>query len=176
MQEYDLVLRISPQEIEQRVDQIAARINQDSAGKNLFVIGILKGSWMFCADLIRRLQMPVEIDFVRLASYGMKTETSGEIHITKDVEASIGGRDVLIVEDIVDSGSTLGWYLEYLRKFQPASVKTCALIDKCERRTVEVSLDYVCFRTETGFLVGYGLDYAERHRNLPGIYEVRFLQ
>lgn len=175
MQEYDLVLRISPQEIEQQVERIAARINQDAAGKNLLVIGILKGSWMFCADLIRRLQMPVEIDFVRLASYGMETETSGSIRITKDVETPIGGRDVLVVEDIVDSGATLAWYLGYLQKFQPASVRICALIDKCERRSVEVPLDYVCFRTDKGFLVGYGLDYAERHRNLPGIYEVQFL-
>lgn len=175
MQEYDLVLRISPQEIEQQVERIAARINQDAAGKNLLVIGILKGSWMFCADLIRRLQMPVEIDFVRLASYGMETETSGSIRITKDVETPIRGRDVLVVEDIVDSGATLAWYLGYLQKFQPASVRICALIDKCERRSVEVPLDYVCFRTDKGFLVGYGLDYAERHRNLPGIYEVQFL-
>lgn len=176
MQEYDLVLRISPQEIEQQVERIAARINQDSAGQNLFVIGILKGSWMFCADLIRHLQMPVEIDFVRLASYGMETATCGEIRITKDIETPIGGRDVLVVEDIVDSGTTLAWYVDYLRKFQPASVRICALIDKYERRSVEVPLDYVCFRTEKGFLVGYGLDYAERHRNLPGIYEVQFSQ
>lgn len=174
MQKYDLVLRISPQEIEQQVERVATRINQDLTGKNLLVVGILKGSWMFCADLMRHLQVPVEIDFVRLASYGMKAETSGEIRITKDVEVPIGGRDILVVEDIVDSGVTLAWYLGYLQTFKPASVKICALIDKYERRSVDVRLDYVCFRTEKGFLVGYGLDYAEKHRNLPAIYEVRF--
>ena len=176
MEHYRLVLRISAKELEKQVNDLAARINRDYEGKSLIVVGILKGACIFLSDLVRRLSMPVEIDFVRLASYGKGSETSGEIRLTKDVELPVEGRHVLVVEDIVDTGTTLVWFMDYLRQRQPESVKICALVDKLERREVEVPLDYVGIRVDKGFLVGYGLDFAEKHRNLPEIHEVEFLK
>ena len=132
------------------------------------------GHIVFLADLARRLEIPVQIDFVRLASYGQNANSSGSVEITKDIELPVEGRHVLVVEDIIDTGLTLAWYLDYLKKQQPASVKTCAMIDKKERREADVPLDYVGISVQSGFLVGYGLDFAEKHRNLPAIYEVRF--
>jgi hypoxanthine phosphoribosyltransferase len=176
MEHYRLVLRISAEELEKQVNDLAARINRDYEGKSLIVVGILKGACIFLSDLVRRLSMPVEIDFVRLASYGKGSETSGEIRLTKDVELPVEGRHVLVVEDIVDTGTTLVWFMDYLRQRQPESVKICALVDKLERREVEVPLDYVGIRVDKGFLVGYGLDFAEKHRNLPEIHEVEFLK
>lgn len=173
---YRLVPCFSTEELERRVGDLASRLNRDYEGKQLLVIGVLKGSWIFVSDLVRRLSMPVEIDFIRLASYGSGSSSSGEIRLTKDVELPIKGRHVLVVEDIVDTGTTLVWLLEYLQKRQPESVKICALIDKLERREVEVPLDYVGIRVDKGFLVGYGLDFAEKHRNLPAIHEVEFLE
>jgi hypoxanthine phosphoribosyltransferase len=175
MKPYRLVLRFSEAELEDRVEGLASRINQDCAGMNLVVIGVLKGCWIFLSDLVRRLSMPVEVDFVRLASYGKESQTSGEIKITKDIELPVKGRHVLVVEDIVDTGTTLVWFLEHLRRHQPESVRICVLVDKLERREVEVPLDYVGIRVDKGFLVGYGLDFAEQHRNLPAIHEVEFL-
>lgn len=176
MEDYRLVLRISAEELKKQVNDLAARINRDYEGKSLIVVGILKGACIFLSDLVRRLSMPVEIDFVRLASYGKSSETSGEIKLTKDVELPVEGRHVLVVEDIVDTGTTLVWFIDYLRQRQPESVKICALVDKLERREVEVPLDYVGIRVDKGFLVGYGLDFAEKHRNLPEIHEVEFLE
>jgi hypoxanthine phosphoribosyltransferase len=131
---------------------------------------------VFVADLARRLTVPVEVDFVRLASYGKGSETSGEVRITKDLELPVRGRHVLVVEDIVDTGLTLDWYLRHLKHLDAASVKLCAFLDKVERREVDVPLDYVGIQVPEGFLVGYGLDFAEKHRNLGGIYEVEFLE
>jgi hypoxanthine phosphoribosyltransferase len=175
MEPYRLVLRITAEELEQQVKDLADRINRDYEGQSLIVIGILKGACIFLSDLVRRLSMPVEIDFVRLASYGKGSQTSGEIRITKDIELPVEGRHVLVVEDIVDTGTTLVWFTDYLRRRRPASVRICALVDKLERREVEVPLDYVGIRVDKGFLVGYGLDFAEQHRNLPDIHEVEFL-
>lgn len=174
MQSYQLVERISPDELQQRLNDLAARINRDYEGKSLVLVGILKGAFIFLADIARRLSSPVEIDFVRLSSYGNKAETSGSITITKDLELDVKDRHVLIVEDIVDTGITLNWYLERLKAGGAASVRVCALIDKMERRKVEVPIDYVGLHLTEGFLVGYGLDFSEKHRNLPGIYEVKF--
>ena len=174
MEPYRLVPRISAEEVEKQVNDLAFLINRDYEGKSLVVIGVLKGACIFLSDLVRRLSVPVEIDFVRLASYGKGSETSGEIKITKDVELPVEGRHVLVVEDIVDTGTTLVWFLDYLQRRQPESVKICALVDKLERREIEVPLDYVGIRVDKGFLVGYGLDFAEKHRNLPGIHEVEF--
>jgi len=174
MKDYQLVSRVSAEELDKQLDELADRINRDYEGKCLLLIGILKGAFMFLADLARRISLPVEVDFVRLTSYGNKTESSGVIRITKDVEMDIQGKHVLVVEDIVDTGTTLAWYLDHLQNYQPESVKVCALIDKLERRETEVPIDYVCLRLEKGFLVGYGLDFSEKHRNLPGIYEVEF--
>jgi hypoxanthine phosphoribosyltransferase len=171
---YQLVERVSPERLDACVDQLAERINQDYSGKSLVLIGILKGAFIFMADLARRLSVPLTLDFARLASYGEKTQTCGSVRITKDIEISIEGRHVLVVEDIVDTGITLKWYLGHLKSLCPESVRVCALIDKTERRKVEISVDYVGMCLEGGFLVGYGLDFSEKHRNLPAIYEVVF--
>ena len=169
MEEYRLVPRISAEELDNLVSELAFRINRHYEGKSLIIIGILKGACIFLSDLVRRLSVPVEIDFVRLASYGKESVTSGKITITKDLELSVEGRHVLVVEDIVDTGTTLVWFLDYLRQLQPESVKICALVDKVERREIEVPLDYVGIRVDKGFLVGYGLDCDEKFRNLPDI-------
>jgi hypoxanthine phosphoribosyltransferase len=176
MRNYRLVPCISAEKLAKEVHELATRINRDYEGKSLIVIGVLKGSWIFVSDLVRQLSMPVEIDFVRLASYGKGSVTSGEITITKDVELPVEGRHLLVVEDIVDTGVTLAWLMDHLRERRPESVKLCTLLDKLERRQVEVPLDYVGIRVDKGFLVGYGLDFAERHRNLPEILEVEFLE
>ncbi len=174
MGNYQLSERFSSGEISRCVDLLAERINRDYKGKNLVLIGILNGAFIFMADLARRLDLAVKVDFVRLASYGDKTSTSGNVRITKDVELALQGYHVLIVEDIVDSGVTLRWLLDHVSNLRPESVKICALIDKRERREVEVPVDYVGITVDSGFLVGYGLDFSENHRNLPAIYEVVF--
>jgi len=174
MENYRLVPLISSEELVKCVDDLALRINRDYEGKSLIVVGILKGSFIFLADLVRKLAPALTLDFVRLASYGDQSETSGIVRMTKDLEVSVHGRHVLVVEDIVDTGITLKWFLDHLQHLEPESVKVCALIDKSERRRVNLSLDYVGISLEKGFLVGYGLDYSERHRNLPAIYEVLF--
>lgn len=160
----------SREDIDRRVRDLAARISQDYAGRNPVLVGVLKGVFIFMADLVRALEFPVEVDFVRLRSYGGGTETSGEVQITKDVELTLQDRHVLIVEDIVDTGLTLAFLKEHLASHQAASVKICCLIDKKERREVEVPLDYVGFVVEKGFLVGYGLDCGEQQRTLPEIF------
>ncbi len=171
---YHLSPCIAAEELEKHVNRLADEINRDYADKHLVLVGVLKGSIVFLADLMRRLSMPVEIDFVRMSSYGMGAESSGTVHISKDVEVSIQDHHVLIVEDIIDTGYTLKYLVEQLASRNPKSVKVCALIDKYERRKVDFQADYVGLRLEKGFIVGYGLDYAERHRNLPAIYEVQF--
>lgn len=165
-------LLLSREKIARRVGELADQISRDYAGQDLLLVGILKGAFIFLADLVRALEFPVEVDFVRLMSYGAGTETSGEVHITKDVEVPLKGRQVLVVEDIVDAGLTLDFLLGHLASYQPASLKICCLIDKRERRQVEVPLDYVGFTVAKGFLVGYGLDCGEKLRTLPDIYEI----
>jgi hypoxanthine phosphoribosyltransferase len=165
MEGYELIPRVKAEDLQKRLDELADEINRDYEGKSLIAIGVLKGAFMFLADLVRRLSIPVTVDFVRLASYGDSSQTSGTIKITKDIELPIEGRN---------TGLTLDWYLHRLQSYRPASVKVCALIDKFERRQVEVPIDYAGIRMEKGFLVGFGLDFSEKHRNLPGIYEVRF--
>ncbi len=163
---------ISREAIAARVGELAAQISRDYIDKNPLLIGILKGSFIFLADLARALDFPVQVDFVRLRSYGAGTKTSGEVHITKDVELTVKDRHVLVVEDIVDAGLTLDFLLGHLASYQPASLKICCLIDKKERRQVEVPLDYIGFTIEKGFLVGYGLDSGEKFRTLPDVYEI----
>ena len=163
---------LSRAEIAEHVHTLAWRISQDYAEKDLVVIGILKGAFIFLADLVRELTIPVEIDFVRLASYGSDTSSSGHVQITKEIELDISGRHVLIVEDIIDSGLTIAYLLDYLKQFRPKSIRLCALIDKTERREVKISTHYVGHVIERGFLVGYGLDFGEKYRALPEIYHL----
>ncbi len=163
---------ISAEEIGRRIGELGEEISRDYRGKELVLVGILKGAFIFTADLARALTIPVEIDFVRLASYGSSTTSSGFVRITKDIESDIRGRHVLVVEDIVDTGHTLKYLQDVLGLHGPASVKICCLIDKKERREVDISVDYVGFHVPRGFLVGYGLDYNEAYRHLPGIYHL----
>jgi hypoxanthine phosphoribosyltransferase len=163
---------ISREDIARRVEELAGQISRDYAHRDLVVVGVLKGAFIFLADLVRALPFPVEVDFVRLKSYGAGTTSSGEINITKDVEDPLKDRDVLIVEDIVDLGLTLDFLRKHLLTHHPRSLKICCLIDKRERRRVEVPLDYTGFVVEKGFLVGYGLDCGEKNRTWPEVYEL----
>jgi len=163
---------ITREAIARRVTELAEQISRDYAGRDLVMVGVLKGVFIFMADLVRALEFPVEVDFVRLFSYGAGTATTGEVHITKDVELSLKDRDVIIVEDIVDTGLTMDFLVRHLARHQPRSLRICCLIDKKERREVEVYLDYVGFVVEQGFLVGYGLDCGEQQRTLPEIYVI----
>lgn len=163
----------SREAIQHRIDALAKDIDRDYLGKELIVIGVLKGAFIFMADLIRALQVPSKVDFVRLASYGAGCVSSGQIAISKDIEIDIRGRNVLIVEDIVDSGLTLSFLVELLRQREPASVRVCAFLDKRGRRQVPFEADYVGFSMDDGFVIGYGLDYNEQARFLPDVYIVK---
>jgi hypoxanthine phosphoribosyltransferase len=162
----------SRDQIADAVRTLAARISADYAGKEPLVVGVLKGSFIFMADLIRALTVPVKVEFVRLASYGSGRDTSGEVSVVQPLGRSIKGEDVLVVEDIVDRGLTLNLLLEQLRADGPASLRLCALLDKASRRRVPVQIDYLGFAVSDRFLVGYGLDWAERYRHLPDIHAV----
>jgi len=155
--------------IRQRVDELAAQISGDYAGRDLVVVGILKGAFIFMADLIRAITVPCRIDFVRLASYGSGSLSSGKVRITKDLEIEIAGCHVLIVEDIIDTGFTLAFLDRVLRERRPASLKVCALLDKKERRQAPFTADYVGFAIPDRFVVGYGLDYGEQYRFLADV-------
>lgn len=168
----ELVEILAPDVIATRVQELGKRISDDYRGKPLVIVGILKGAFIFLADLIRSIKNDVIVDFVRLKSYGSKLESLGQVSITKDIETDIEGKDVLVVEDIVDTGYTIKYLHDILRLHNPASISICCLIDKKERRKVDVSPTYVGFDVPHGFLVGYGLDYDERYRNLPGIYHL----
>jgi len=172
MNKHEKRVVFTAEEIARQVKLLASRISEDYEGKEVVLIGVLKGAFIFLADLVRQLTIPVQLDFIRVASYGTGTESSGKIRITTDVELDLRGRDVLIVEDIVDSGLTTAFLKEHLANKKPRSVKICALLDKRERRTVSIPLEYVGLQLEKGFVVGYGLDCNEGNRQLPGIYEL----
>jgi hypoxanthine phosphoribosyltransferase len=157
------------QEIEVAVRRLASEISQDYRHKNPLLLGILTGSFVFLADLIRHLDFPLEVDFIGLSSYGSDTQTSGKIKVVKKLETPVRDRDVLVVEDIVDSGFTTAFLLDYLQKQKPSSVKICTLSDKPSRREVTVNIDYLGFTVPNRFLVGYGLDANQKFRNLPDI-------
>jgi hypoxanthine phosphoribosyltransferase len=163
-----------PKEIVQgRVRELAGQISRDYAGRELLIVGVLNGAFIFMADLIRSLAIPCRIDFVRLASYGCGSVSSGEVRITKDLETPITGKDVLIVEDIVDTGLTLSRLVEMLRERQPETLRVCAFLDKAGRRLVPFTADYVGFPIPDHFVVGYGLDYNEKFRFLPDVCILR---
>lgn len=167
-----LVLLYTRDEIAQRVRELAASISADYVGSDLVLIGILRGAFVFLADLVRQLSIPVKVDFVGAASYGSRSQTSGEVAITKELQIPVSGRELLLVEDIEDTGTTLLTIQNKLNELGPRSIKVCTLIDKRERRLVDLPLDYVGFTISKGFIVGYGIDYAEQYRQLPDIYRI----
>lgn len=158
---------ISEEEIQAKVKEIGKQISQDYQGKNLMMVSVLKGSVLFMADLMRAIDIHVAIDFMAVSSYGSGTKTSGVVRIIKDLDMPLEDYDILIVEDILDSGLTLSYLLEYIGRKNPKSIKIATLLDKPERRRVDVYPDYKCFSVPDEFVVGYGLDYAEKYRNLP---------
>jgi len=158
---------VQPDELARRVRELGAEISRDYEGRDLLLIGVLKGAIFFLSDLMRSLEVNCEVDFMAVASYGSATESSGVVRILKDLDAAIEGRDVLIVEDIVDSGLTLQYLLRNLGARGPATLEVCALLTKPARRRVDLSPRYVGFEIPDRFVVGYGLDHAERYRNLP---------
>ncbi len=167
--DYKIIEKISEKRIHQEVRRIAKDIVSEYQNKEPVLIGVLNGVFVFFADLIREISIPIKIDFVRLASYGSKNVSSGKIVLTKDVELSIEGKPVIIVEDIIDTGLTLTYLVSHIKKRRPESVKICTLINKIERREKKINIDYWGFDIKEGFIVGYGLDYNERFRHLPYI-------
>ncbi len=158
---------VQQDDLAHRVRELGEQISRDYDGRELLLVGVLKGAVFFLSDLMRHLTVPCEVDFMAVSSYGSSTDSSGVVRILKDLDAAIEGRDVLIVEDIVDSGLTLSYLSRILEARDPASVAVCALLTKPDRRTVDMAIEYVGFEIPNEFVIGYGLDYAERYRNLP---------
>jgi hypoxanthine phosphoribosyltransferase len=170
MMEQDILeVLFSEEQLDKRVSEIAAEINRDYAGKNLILVSVLRGSFVFMADLVRKIELPCLIDFMSVSSYGKGSTSSGQVQITKDLSEDISGMDVIVVEDILDSGNTLSYLLRLLEQRHPASIRLCTLLDKPERRVKPVEVHYSGFTIPDAFVVGYGLDYAEKYRNLPYI-------
>ncbi len=165
---------LSPEVIQKRVADLAQRISEDYKDRDLLLVGVLKGAFIFMADLVRRLSIEVTVDFIGASSYGSETVSCGTLTFTQALGADVRGKDVLLVEDIVDTGLTLSRLIAHLESLGARSVRVCAMIDKHERRQQQVPVAYRGFRISEGFLVGYGLDYAERYRQLPGIYHLQF--
>ncbi|MBX6383006.1 MAG: hypoxanthine phosphoribosyltransferase [Microbispora sp.] len=160
---------ISEQELQQKIKELAGQIDADYAGRDLLIVGVLKGAVMVMADLARALHVPVQMDWMAVSSYGAGTVSSGVVRVLKDLDTDIAGRHVLVVEDIIDSGLTLSWLLNNLKSRNPASVEICTLLRKPDAVKVELDVRYVGFDIPNEFVIGYGLDYAERYRNLPFI-------
>lgn len=155
------------EELRRRVKELGRQITADYAGREPMLVSVLRGSYIFMADLTRAISLDVTVDFMAVSSYGAGTVSSGQVEIKKDLSDSIEGKDLIVVEDILDSGNTLYYMMDVLRARQPASIRICTLMDKPERRTKPITADYVGFTIPDAFIVGYGLDYAEKYRNLP---------
>jgi hypoxanthine phosphoribosyltransferase len=168
----ELINVLTRDDLERIVSSLARKISSDYEGRELVCIGILKGAFVFMADLVRLLTVPVSIEFLRASSYGSDTDSSGDPELSGSLSMDIRGKDLLLVEDIVDTGLTLERITGHLKSRCPNSIKVCTLIDKRERRDVEVFIDYAGHVVESGFLVGFGLDHAEKYRNLPGIFQL----
>ena len=160
---------LSEEEVDKKIAEIAKQISEDYKGKQVHMLCVLKGGVFFTCELSKRLTVPVSMDFMSVSSYGADTKSSGVVRIVKDLDESIKGKDVLVVEDIIDSGRTLYYLLDILEKRRPNSMRLCTLLDKPDRRVRDVKVDYVGFEIPDEFVVGYGLDYAQRYRNLPFI-------
>ena len=165
---------LTEEEVDEKIKQLGLKISEDYAGRSVHLICVLKGGAFFMCELAKRITVPVSMDFMSVSSYGNGTATSGAVKIIKDLDEPIEDKDVLIVEDIIDSGTTLHYLTEILYKRKPASIRICTLLDKPERRTADVKVDYVGFNIPDEFVVGYGLDYAQKYTNLPyiGVVEV----
>ena len=159
----------SEEQLKKRVEEIGKQIQQDYAGKEIMLIAVLRGSFVFMADLCRAIDLPCTLDFMSVSSYGKGTSSSGQVQITKDLSEDISGRHIIVVEDILDSGNTLSYLLKVLENRKPASIRLCTLLDKPDRRVKQVDVHYCGFSIPDAFVVGYGLDYAEMYRNLPYI-------
>ncbi len=168
----------SKEDLERRVEAIAEEINRDYAGKSPMLISVLRGSFIFMADLVRKITVPCTIDFMAVSSYGSEATSSGQVQINKDLSEDITGMDIIVVEDILDSGNTLSYLLQLLKARHPASIRLCTLLDKPSRRVKPVEVDYIGFTIPDHFVVGYGLDYSEKYRNLPyiGVLKPRIYQ
>lgn len=162
---------LSAEEIAEKVAEVGKKISEDYKGKNLYILSLLRGSFIFTADLVRKIEdIPVKIGFMATSSYGNEETSSGNVKVVQDIADNIEGYDVLVVDDIVDSGITMKFIMEYLKKYNPASVKSCVLLDKPERRKVEIVPDYCCFTIPDLFVVGYGLNYGDHYRNVPYVF------
>ena len=165
---------LSEEEVDRRIRELGEAVSRDYAGKSVHLICVLKGGAFFACELAKRITVPVSLDFMSVSSYGAGTSSSGVVRISKDLDEPLEGKDVLIAEDIIDSGRTLSYLIEILKKRNPASLRLCTLLDKPDRRVVEVPVDYVGYVIPDKFGVGYGLDYAQKYRNLPYIGEIEF--
>ena len=165
---------LSEQDVDRRIAEIGKKISEDYQGKEVHLICVLKGSVFFTCELAKRITVPVSLDFMSVSSYGADTKSSGVVRIVRDLDEPLEGKDVIIVEDIIDSGRTLSYLIEILKKRNPASLRLCTLLDKPERRVTDVKVDYTGFNIPDEFVVGYGLDYAQKYRNLPyiGVVEI----
>ena len=172
--EDNIRILLPEQEVNERIAELGRQISEDYAGKSVHLICILKGSVFFTCELAKRITVPVSMDFMSVSSYGAGTESSGVVKIKKDLDEPLEGRDVIVVEDIIDSGRTLSYLVKELGERKPAGIRLCTLLDKPERRVTDVKVDYVGFNIPHEFVVGYGLDYAQKYRNLPyiGVVEV----
>ncbi len=167
-------IMLSEQEVDEKIQEIGKKISEEYAGKQVHLVCVLKGGVFFMCELAKRITVPVSMDFMCVSSYGSETKSSGVVKIVKDLDEPLENKHVLIVEDIIDSGRTLSYLIEILKKRGPSSLKVCTLLDKPERRVVDVDVDYTCFNIPDEFVIGYGLDYDQRYRNLPFIGVVEF--
>ena len=163
----------SEEEVNRRISELGAQINRDYAGKNITLVCILKGAAFFACELAKRITVPVQLEFMRCSSYGNETESSGVVKIIQDLDEPVRGKNILVVEDIIDTGRTMHYLLEILEQRAPESIRLCALLDKPDRRVADVKVDYTGFVIPDEFIVGYGLDYAQKYRNLPYIGIIR---
>ena len=174
MEKHHISVLLSEDEVDKKLQEIGDKISKDYAGKSVHLVCVLKGGSFFMCELAKRISIPVSIDFMSVSSYGGDTKSSGIVKIVKDLDESLAGKDVIVVEDIIDSGRTLSYLMEMLKDRKPASLKLCTLLDKPERRVVDVNIDYTAFQVPDKFIVGYGLDYDQHYRNLPYIGVVEF--
>ncbi len=174
MEKHHINVLLSEEEVDSKIKELGEQISKDYAGKEIHLVCVLRGGSFFMCELAKRITVPVSLDFMSVSSYGSDTKSSGAVKIVKDLDDSLEGKDVLVVEDIIDSGRTLSYLLELLKDRKPNSLKLCTLLDKPDRRVVDVDIDYTAFQVPDKFVVGYGLDYDQKYRNLPYIGVVEF--